>query len=140
MLQGIWGMFEIVSDGTYSFTVNIRVQINCCWHYDFSYNTYKKYVQDPKCYDRRSEKKKMKHGTKLQLMREFPVSIWKVVLTTLLTTYNHSTYYLQLHYSLHYLLHLLLDYLLHYLLHLLLYLLLTTLYLVLLATVLHYTT
>ena len=35
----------------------------------FSYNAYKKYMKDPDCYDRRSEKKKIKNGTKLKLRR-----------------------------------------------------------------------
>jgi hypothetical protein len=35
---------------------------------------YKKYVDDPECYDRRSKKKK-KYGHKLKIRRKFPVSI-----------------------------------------------------------------
>jgi hypothetical protein len=62
---------EIVSDGTYSFTVNILVEIIVDTS-AFSYNAYKKYVKDPDCYDRRSEKK-IKNGTKLKLRSEFPV-------------------------------------------------------------------
>ena len=65
-------MFEIVSDGTYSFTVNILVE-NIVDTSGFSYSAYKKYVKDPDCYDRRS-KKKIKNGMKLKLRREFPVS------------------------------------------------------------------
>jgi hypothetical protein len=30
-----------------------------------------KYVEDPDCYDRRSEKKQLQWGTKLRLRREF---------------------------------------------------------------------
>ena len=71
-LQALWKCIEIVSDGTYSLTVNIRVQIIVDTSV-FSYNAYKKYVQDPDCYDRRSEKK-IKNGMKLKLRREFPVS------------------------------------------------------------------
>ena len=63
----------MVSDGTYSFTVNILVK-NVVDTSGFSYSAYKKYVQDPDCYDRKSEKKKIKYGTKLKLRRDFPVS------------------------------------------------------------------
>jgi hypothetical protein len=38
-----------------------------------AYNTYRKYMEDPDCYNRRSEKKKQQWGTKLRLRREFPV-------------------------------------------------------------------
>jgi hypothetical protein len=65
-LQALWKCIETVSDGTYSLTVNIRVQIIVDTS-GFSYSAYKKYVQDPNCYDRRSEKKKIKNGTKLKL-------------------------------------------------------------------------
>jgi hypothetical protein len=56
----------------------------------FSYSAYKKYLKDPKCYDRRSEKKKKKYGMKLKLRRKFPVRISKVILLLLLPT---TTYY-----------------------------------------------
>jgi hypothetical protein len=36
-------------------------------------------MQDPDYYDQRSEKKKIKNGTKLKLRHEFPVSTSKVV-------------------------------------------------------------
>ena len=72
-VQAIWKLFEMVSDGTYSFTVNILVK-NVVDTSGFSYSAYKKYVQDPDCYDRKSEKKKIKYGTKLKLRRDFPVS------------------------------------------------------------------
>uniref|UniRef100_A0A0E0DKP7 Uncharacterized protein n=1 Tax=Oryza meridionalis TaxID=40149 RepID=A0A0E0DKP7_9ORYZ len=39
----------------------------------FSYSAYRKYVVDPECIDRRSEKKK-KNGTTLKLKRNFPCS------------------------------------------------------------------
>jgi hypothetical protein len=71
-------VFEIVSDRTYSLTVNIRVQIVVDTS-GFSYRAYKKYMQDPDYYDRRSEKKKIKNGMKLKLRHEFPVSTSKVV-------------------------------------------------------------
>jgi len=45
----------------------------CCWHLWLAYNTYKKYVEDPDCYDWRSENKKKKYDTKLCMRREFPV-------------------------------------------------------------------
>ena len=77
-VQALWKRIEIVSDRTYSFIVNIRVQIIVDTS-GFSYNAYKKYVQDPNCYDRRSEKKKIKNGTKLKLRCEFPVSTSKVL-------------------------------------------------------------
>ena len=76
-------MFEIVSDGTYSFTVNILVE-NIVDTSGFSYSAYKKYVKDPDCYDRRSEKKKIKNGTKLKLKREFPVSTNTTTIVALL--------------------------------------------------------
>jgi hypothetical protein len=72
-VQALWKLFEIVSDGTYSFTINILVEIVVDTS-GFSYNAYKKYVKDPNCYDRRSKKKKIKNGMKLKLRREFPVS------------------------------------------------------------------
>ena len=50
-------LFEIVSDRNYSFTVNIRVEIVVDTT-GFLYSAYKKYVQDPESYDRRSEEKK----------------------------------------------------------------------------------
>jgi len=56
----------MVSDGTYSFTVNILVK-NVVDTSGFSYSAYKKYVKDPDYYDRRSEKKKIKNGMKLKL-------------------------------------------------------------------------
>jgi hypothetical protein len=65
-------LFEIVSDKTYSFIVNIFVEIIVDTS-GFSYNTNKKYMKDPDCYDQRSEKK-IKNGTKLKLRHEFPVS------------------------------------------------------------------
>ena len=77
-VQALWKRIGIVSDETYSFTVNIRVQIVVDTS-GFSYSAYKKYVQYPDCYDRRSEKKKIKNGTKLKLRREFPVSTSKVI-------------------------------------------------------------
>jgi hypothetical protein len=40
----------------------------------FWYSAYKKYVEDPECYDRRSEKSKIKNGKKLKIKRDFPVS------------------------------------------------------------------
>ena len=46
-------------------------------------------MQDPDCYDRRSEKKKIKNGTKLKLRREFPVSTSKVlcaIISSMLST------------------------------------------------------
>jgi hypothetical protein len=46
-------------------------------------NAYRKYVEDPECYDRRSEKKKKKYDTKLCVRREFPVCIK-----------NHMCYYI----------------------------------------------
>ena len=72
-VQAIWKLFEIVSDGTYSFTINILVE-NVVDTSGFSYSAYKKYVKDPDCYDWKSEKKKIKNGTKLKLRCEFPVS------------------------------------------------------------------
>jgi hypothetical protein len=56
------------SDRTYSLTVNIRIQIVVDTS-GFLYSAYKKYVQDPDCYNQRSEKKKIKNGTKLKLTR-----------------------------------------------------------------------
>ena len=88
-LQALWKCIEIVSDGTYSLTVNILVQIIVDTSV-FSYNAYKKYVQDPDCYDRRSEKKKIKNGMKLKLRREFPVSTSKVVCAIYI---KHALYY-----------------------------------------------
>ena len=87
-VQALWKRIEIVSDGTYSFTVNIHVQIVVDTS-GFSYNAYKKCVQDPNRYDRRSEKKKIKNGTKLKLRREFPVSTSKVlcaIISSMLST------------------------------------------------------
>ena len=46
-----------MTDRNYSFTVNIHVEIIVDTT-GFSYSAYKKYVQDPESYDRRSEKKK----------------------------------------------------------------------------------
>jgi hypothetical protein len=66
-VQALWKLFELVSDRTYSFTVNILVEIIIDTS-GFSYNVNKKYVKDPDCYDRRSEKK-IKNGTKLKLRR-----------------------------------------------------------------------
>ena len=86
-VQALWKRIEIVSDITYSFTVSIRVQIVVDTT-GFSYNAYKKYVQDPDCYDRRSEKKKIKNGTKLKLRREFPVSTNTTTTTLLLLLFS----------------------------------------------------
>ena len=36
-----------------------------------AYSAYKKYVEDPDCYDRRFESKKKKYGTKLHVRRDF---------------------------------------------------------------------
>jgi hypothetical protein len=58
----------ILSYFGYSFIVNILVEIIIDTS-GFSYNVNKKYVKDPDCYDRRSEKKKIKNGTKLKLRR-----------------------------------------------------------------------
>ena len=76
-------MFEIVSDGTYSFIVNILVE-NVVDTSGFSYSAYKKYVKDPDCYDWKSEKKKIKNGTKLKLKCEFPVNTNTTTTTLLL--------------------------------------------------------
>ena len=83
-------MFEIVCDRTYSFTFNIRVE-NVVDTTGFSYSAYKKYVQDPECYDRRSETKKIKYGTKLKLRHQFPVST--DTNTTVLLLLLFSLYY-----------------------------------------------
>jgi hypothetical protein len=45
-----------------------------------AYSAYRKYVEDPKCYDRRSEKKKKQWGTKLRLRREFSVLLLILIL------------------------------------------------------------
>jgi hypothetical protein len=66
-LQTLWKRIEIVSDETYSFTVNICV-LTVVKTSGFWYSAYKKYVQDPTTYDRRSEKKKIKYGPVLQVM------------------------------------------------------------------------
>lgn len=42
-------------------------------HQLFSYGAYRKCVPDPKCFDRRSGKKKKKNGTTLKLRHNFPV-------------------------------------------------------------------
>ena len=43
-------------------------------------------MKDPDCYDRRSEKKKIKNGTKLKLRREFPVSTLLLLLLLLVNS------------------------------------------------------
>ena len=40
----------------------------------FARHGYSLPIQDPKCYDRRSEKSKIKNGKKLKIKRDFPVS------------------------------------------------------------------
>ena len=92
-VQALWKLFEIVSDGTYSFTVNILVEIVVDTS-GFSYIAYKKYVKDLDCYDRRSEKKKIKNGTRLKLRREFPISTSKVlcaIISSMLSTTTTPT-------------------------------------------------
>ena len=39
----------------------------------YCYSAYKLYLEDPECLDRRSEKKKKKHGKNLKIRRNFPV-------------------------------------------------------------------
>ena len=82
----------MVSDGTYSFTVNILVK-NVVDTSGLSYSAYKKYVQDPDCYDRRSEKKKIKYGTKLKLRRDFLVSTNTTTTPPLLLILHLLLYY-----------------------------------------------
>ena len=45
----------------------------CCWHQWSAYSTYRKYTEDPKCYDRRSDHKKQKYGIKLRIRQQFSV-------------------------------------------------------------------
>jgi uncharacterized membrane protein len=45
-----------------------------------AYNAYRKYVEDPEYYDRRSEKKQQQWATKLRLRREFPVLLLILIL------------------------------------------------------------
>jgi hypothetical protein len=45
-----------------------------------AYNAYRKYVEDPNCYDHRSEKKKQQWGTKLRLRQEFSVLLLILIL------------------------------------------------------------
>ena len=57
----------------------------------FWYSAYKKYVEDPECYDRRSEKSKIKNGKKLKIKRDFPVS--SNTNNVLLLHYYYNHYY-----------------------------------------------
>lgn len=58
----------------------------------FWYSAYKKYVEDPECYDRRSEKSKIKNGKKLKIKRDFPVSSNTNNVLLLHYYYNHYYY------------------------------------------------
>jgi hypothetical protein len=56
------------------FIICIQIVVITC----LSYSAYKEHVADPQCYDRRTEKCKLKNKNKIKIRHDFPVHIPKV--------------------------------------------------------------
>jgi len=80
-VQGFQKLSAIVSEDIffYAHKVHMKFVVDTSgWHTTLIGNT----IEDPKCYDRRSEKRKQKYGTKLSMRWEFLVCM-----------NNHMCYY-----------------------------------------------
>jgi len=80
-VQGFQKLSAIVSEDIffYAHKVHMKFVVDTSgWHTTLIGNT----IEDPKCYDRRSEKRKQKYGTKLSMRWEFLVCMK-----------NHMCYY-----------------------------------------------